>query len=71
MKSFMRALPMSLLPTIFIILSAVVIQFILYGSEHFEAFFGVVVGKFNLLKYSIAFIILWIIFALIFRSDYE
>ena len=71
MKAFIKALPMAIFPTIITISAALVIHFLLFGNEYFEAFFGFAVDEFNLLKYGIATILVWIIFALIFRSDYE
>lgn len=71
MKAFIKALPMAIFPTIITISAALVIHFVLFGSEHFEAFFGFAIDKFNPLKYGIATILVWIIYALIFRSDYE
>jgi hypothetical protein len=71
MKAFLKALPTALFPTIGIVLSAIICQMLLYGSKQFEDFFGVAVGKFNPLHYTIWFFGLWFGFALLFRSDYE
>jgi hypothetical protein len=71
MKAFLKALPSALFPTVFIVGAVILFQFMFYGMEAFEDFFGVAVGKFNLTHYIIIFVVLWVMFALYFKSDYE
>ena len=71
MKKFIKALPMALIPTSFMSLFIIAANYLLYGDERFEEFFGVAVGKFNLLSYVVVFAILWIGWTLFIRSDYE
>ena len=71
MKAFLKALPSALFPTVLIVGMGILFQFMFYGMQSFEDFFGVAVGKFNLTHYIIIFVVLWIIFALYFKSDYE
>lgn len=71
MKPFIKALPSALFPTIAIISISILMQFMFYDMQSFEDFFGVAVGKFNLTHYIIVFVVLWIMFALYFKSDYE
>ena len=71
MKPFLKALPSALFPTVLIVAMVILFQFMFYDMEAFEDFFGIAVGKFNLLHYTIVFIVLWVLFALYFKSDYE
>ena len=71
MKAFLKALPSALFPTVFIVSVVILFQFMFYGMQSFEFFFGVAVGKFNLVHYIIFFLVLWLMFALYFISDYE
>ena len=71
MKPFLKALPGALFPTIAIVSISIMFQFMFYDMEAFEDFFGIAVSKFNLTHYIIVFVVLWIMFALIFRSDYK
>ena len=71
MKPFLKALPSALFPTVIIVGIAILFQFMFYGMEAFEDFFGVAVGKFDLLHYTIFFVVVWVLFALYFKSDFE
>ena len=71
MKPFLKALPSALFPTLLIVGMTILFQFMFYGMQSFEDFFGVAVGKFNLVHYIIFFVTLWVMFALYFKSDYE
>jgi uncharacterized membrane protein YdbT with pleckstrin-like domain len=70
MKAFIKALPSALFPTVLIVGMVILFQFMFYGVQSFEDFFGVAVGKFNLVHYIIVFVVLWVMFALYFKSDY-
>ena len=71
MKPFFKALLPALIPAIMITLLTILIHWFAYGSQAFEEFFGVTVMKFSLEIYIIVFLSLEVVFALIFKSDYE
>lgn len=68
MKQFLKALVPATFLSIIIVLVGAVFQWLLYGLKEFEDFFGVAVGKFNLLHYLIVFIVLTVIFAMYFKE---
>ena len=71
MKIYLKAMIPATGMSLMLVGLTILMQFMFYGMEAFGDFFGVAVGKFNLLHYIIYFLLLLTFFTLYFKSDYE
>jgi len=71
MKPYLKALLLAMVINLFLLGFIAFIQFMLYGMQSFEAFFGVSVGKFNFKDYFIIYMVLNFMLMYILKSDFE
>jgi len=71
MKSSLKALLVAMVVNFFFLCVVASLQYMLYGMESFEAFFGVPVGKFNYKDYLMLYAILNFILMFVFKSDFK
>jgi hypothetical protein len=71
MKASLKALLLAMVINFFFLCLVAFIQYMLYGMESFEAFFGFPVGKFNYKDYLMLYAILNFVMMFILKSDFE